>query len=44
MKTFKLFAPLIAGANAQVFVSRDSGLDSGTPYCATEVGGDFLSF
>ena len=44
MKVLKLFAPLIVGANAQVFVPEGSTLDSGTPYCATEVGGDLVPF
>ena len=44
MRVVKLLAPLIAGANAQVFVPEGSELDSGTPYCATEVGGDLVPF
>ena len=44
MRVLKLLAPLIAGANAQVYVPEDSPLDSGTPYCATEVGGDLVPF
>ena len=44
MRILKLLAPLIAGANAQVYVTEEDALDSGTPYCATEVGGDLVPF